>query len=101
MTAAERALNEYPVTHSPACLAPHSAARRYAGYWKSTSYLKEVSRSGPTVYYDSVTGARARARAHTATARSATVPHLTGAPRARPAVSTHAASTAASRRARS
>jgi len=28
----------------------------YAGYWKSTSYLKEVSRSGPTVYYDSVTG---------------------------------------------
>lgn len=28
----------------------------YAGYWKSTDYLKEVSRDGPTVYYDSVTG---------------------------------------------
>jgi len=28
----------------------------YAGYWKTTDYLKEVSRTGPTVYYDSVTG---------------------------------------------
>jgi len=28
----------------------------YAGYWKETSFLKEVSRDGPTVYYDSVTG---------------------------------------------
>lgn len=28
----------------------------YAGYWKTTNYLKEVSRDEPTVYYDSVTG---------------------------------------------
>jgi len=28
----------------------------YAGYWKTTNFLKEVSRDGPTVYYDSVTG---------------------------------------------
>ena len=28
----------------------------YAGYWKTTSYLKEVSTTEPTVYYDSVTG---------------------------------------------
>ena len=28
----------------------------YAGYWKQTNYLKEVSRDGPTTYYDSVTG---------------------------------------------
>uniref|UniRef100_A0A6V4LXA9 Peptide-methionine (R)-S-oxide reductase n=1 Tax=Prymnesium polylepis TaxID=72548 RepID=A0A6V4LXA9_9EUKA len=28
----------------------------YAGYWKTTSYLKEVSKDEPTVYYDSVTG---------------------------------------------
>lgn len=28
----------------------------YAGYWKTTSYLKEVSMTEPTVYYDSVTG---------------------------------------------
>jgi len=27
-----------------------------AGYWKSTAFLKEVSRDNPTVYYDSVTG---------------------------------------------
>merc|ERR1712146_462459 len=26
------------------------------GYWKTTSYLKEVSTTEPTVYYDSVTG---------------------------------------------
>ena len=30
---------------------------RYAGYWKQeTSFLKEVSRDKPTIYYDSVTG---------------------------------------------
>ncbi len=28
----------------------------YAGYWETTSFLSEVSRSEPTVYYDSVTG---------------------------------------------
>eukprot|EP00815_Leptocylindrus_aporus_P008293 CAMPEP_0116070568 /NCGR_PEP_ID=MMETSP0322-20121206/13144_1 /TAXON_ID=163516 /ORGANISM="Leptocylindrus danicus var. apora, Strain B651" /LENGTH=196 /DNA_ID=CAMNT_0003558515 /DNA_START=49 /DNA_END=639 /DNA_ORIENTATION=+ len=28
----------------------------YAGYWTSTNFLKEVDRSGPTKYYDSVTG---------------------------------------------
>merc|ERR1719198_1262234 len=28
----------------------------YAGYWKTTDYLKEVSRTEKTVYYDSVTG---------------------------------------------
>ena len=28
----------------------------YAGYWKTTDFLKEVSRTEPTVYYDSVTG---------------------------------------------
>ena len=28
----------------------------YAGYWATTSFLKEVDRTGPTVYYDSVTG---------------------------------------------
>ena len=28
----------------------------YAGYWKTTSYLKEVSMDEPTVYYDSVSG---------------------------------------------
>ena len=28
----------------------------YAGYWKKTSFLKEVSRDSETVYYDSVTG---------------------------------------------
>lgn len=28
----------------------------YSGYYRSTSFLKEVSRDGPTVYYDSVTG---------------------------------------------
>ena len=28
----------------------------YAGYWKTTNYLQEVSRDKPTVYYDSVTG---------------------------------------------
>ena len=33
--------------------------RRFAefgGYWKETDFLKEVSREGPTTYYDSVTG---------------------------------------------
>lgn len=33
--------------------------RRYAefgGYWKQTNFLKEVSRTEPTTYYDSVTG---------------------------------------------
>jgi len=33
--------------------------RRYAefgGYWKQTEFLKEVSRTEPTTYYDSVTG---------------------------------------------
>merc|ERR1719375_989170 len=28
----------------------------YAGYWKQTSFLKEVRRDEPTVYYDSNTG---------------------------------------------
>ena len=28
----------------------------YGGYWKETSFLKEVSRDEPTTYYDSVTG---------------------------------------------
>ena len=28
----------------------------FAGYWKETDFLKEVSREGPTTYYDSVTG---------------------------------------------
>ena len=28
----------------------------YAGYWRTTSFLKEVDRTKPTVYYDSVTG---------------------------------------------
>jgi len=28
----------------------------YAGYYKTTNFLKEVSRDEPTVYYDSVTG---------------------------------------------
>lgn len=28
----------------------------YGGYWKTTNFLKEVRREGPTVYYDSVTG---------------------------------------------
>eukprot|EP00325_Prymnesiales_sp_UTEX-LB-985_P035270 CAMPEP_0174719578 /NCGR_PEP_ID=MMETSP1094-20130205/31433_1 /TAXON_ID=156173 /ORGANISM="Chrysochromulina brevifilum, Strain UTEX LB 985" /LENGTH=202 /DNA_ID=CAMNT_0015919899 /DNA_START=55 /DNA_END=663 /DNA_ORIENTATION=- len=28
----------------------------YAGYYRTTNFLKEVSRDGPTVYYDSVTG---------------------------------------------
>lgn len=28
----------------------------YAGYWRTTNFLKEVSRTEPTVYYDSVTG---------------------------------------------
>ena len=28
----------------------------YAGYWKTTRFLKEVDRDKPTVYYDSVTG---------------------------------------------
>merc|ERR1712216_609460 len=28
----------------------------YAGYWKNTNFLKEVSTTEPTVYYDSVTG---------------------------------------------
>jgi len=28
----------------------------YAGYWKTTTFLKEVSQTEPTVYYDSVTG---------------------------------------------
>ena len=28
----------------------------YAGYWKQTSFLQEVSRTEPTTYYDSVTG---------------------------------------------
>ena len=29
----------------------------YAGYWKTTDYLKEVSRDSETTYYDSVSGA--------------------------------------------
>jgi len=28
----------------------------YGGYWKQTDFLKEVSRTEPTTYYDSVTG---------------------------------------------
>ena len=28
----------------------------YGGYWKQTNFLKEVSRTEPTTYYDSVTG---------------------------------------------
>ena len=28
----------------------------YGGYWKQTQFLKEVSRTEPTTYYDSVTG---------------------------------------------
>ncbi|KAL1525297.1 hypothetical protein AB1Y20_020159 [Prymnesium parvum] len=28
----------------------------YAGYWKTTNFLKEVSMTEPTIYYDSVTG---------------------------------------------
>merc|ERR1719171_1111368 len=28
----------------------------YAGYWKQTNFLKEVSTTEPTTYYDSVTG---------------------------------------------
>ena len=28
----------------------------YAGYWKQTSFVKEVSQDSETVYYDSVTG---------------------------------------------
>jgi len=28
----------------------------HAGYWQTTEYLKEVDRSGPTKYYDAVTG---------------------------------------------
>lgn len=28
----------------------------YAGYWTTTSFLKEVDRENPTKYYDSVTG---------------------------------------------
>ena len=28
----------------------------YAGYWKTTDFLKTVDREKPTVYYDSVTG---------------------------------------------
>lgn len=28
----------------------------YAGYWKQTSFLQEVSRTEPTTFYDSVTG---------------------------------------------
>jgi len=28
----------------------------YSGYWKTTNFLKEVSRNEPTIYYDSVTG---------------------------------------------
>ena len=35
---------------------PLSPSHRYAGYWKQTRFLQEVSRDGPTVYYDSVTG---------------------------------------------
>ena len=37
----------------------------HAGYWKTTDYLKEVSRDTETTYYDSVSGARAAARTAT------------------------------------
>ena len=32
------------------------ADAEYAGYWKTTAFLKEVDKEKPTVYYDSVTG---------------------------------------------
>eukprot|EP00281_Chroomonas_sp_CCMP1168_P026097 CAMPEP_0206232292 /NCGR_PEP_ID=MMETSP0047_2-20121206/11333_1 /ASSEMBLY_ACC=CAM_ASM_000192 /TAXON_ID=195065 /ORGANISM="Chroomonas mesostigmatica_cf, Strain CCMP1168" /LENGTH=228 /DNA_ID=CAMNT_0053656009 /DNA_START=23 /DNA_END=709 /DNA_ORIENTATION=- len=36
------------------CFNRHFA--EYAGYWQTTSYLKEVDKEKPTTYYDSVTG---------------------------------------------
>ena len=50
-----------PVPPSPSFLTRrswprHSRFGRYAGYWKTTNFLKEVDREKPTVYYDSNTG---------------------------------------------